>query len=154
MRKDVASILVLLVTGYVFVVMTSPSRLSVLASHSTSTPAATSRNHWRQTVGSQPARLPTEYKVQVAALAFSPDGTTFAISGGGRRDSTVDVWQTQTRQLRYVLRTGRDSNIDLAFSPDGRILATSGYGSAIKLWDVQTGSSTLTVAESSTFVKV
>ncbi|HVS20759.1 MAG TPA: WD40 repeat domain-containing protein [Pyrinomonadaceae bacterium] len=90
----------------------------------------------------------------MAGLAFSPDGATLATSGGGRRDRTVDVWQTLTRQLRYVLLPGKGSNTDLAFSPDGRILATWGYGPAIKLWGVETGNLKSVVAESHDFVHV
>lgn len=155
MKKHVISILVLSVIGYVFVGMTNrPGRLSVLASHSTSTSVATPPNHWGQTAGPQPTRLPTRYKLQVAGLAFSPDGATLATSGGGRRDSTVDVWQTLTRQLRYVLQPGKGSNTDLAFSLDGRILATWGYGPAIKLWDVERGNLKSVVAESHDFVRI
>ena len=108
----------------------------------------------QQVVLPQPTRLPTNYKLEVAGLVFSPDGATLATSGGGRRDSTVDVWHTLSRNIRYVLRPGKDSNGELAFSPDGRILATWGYGAVIRLWKVDTGNPKSVVAESHGFVRV
>jgi len=102
----------------------------------------------------QPIRLPTKYRDQVAALVFSPDGASLATSGGGWRDHTVDVWQTQSSQIKYVLDAGRKSISDCAFSPDGRILATWGYGSEIKLWDAHTGRLRAMVTEPHDWVSV
>lgn|ERR1041385_7495222 len=100
----------------------------------------------------QPSRLPTNYHSQVAGLVFNPNGTLLATSGGGRLDRTVDIWETQTLQLRYTLEPASGSNTHLGFSRNGKVLATWGYGSTISLWDAETGKRKSEVTESHGFV--
>lgn len=70
----------------------------------------------------------------VNALAFSPDGRTFA---SGSRDSTICLWDIITNRLLSTLR-GHTTSVDtLAFSPNGITLASG--SDKVRLWDVRTG---------------
>jgi WD40 repeat protein len=70
----------------------------------------------------------------VDSVAFSPDGTMLASSGG----NAVILWDVETQQpIGEPLNRYNDST-GIAFSPDGKILAW-GTWSTIILWDVKTG---------------
>ena len=80
--------------------------------------------------------LLTEHTGTVNALAFSPDGRTFA-SGGG--DAMIHLWDLTTKRLLSTFK-GHDASVDtLAFSPDGTILASANQvrTDKVRLWDVK-----------------
>ncbi len=65
----------------------------------------------------------------VEALAFSPDGKTFA---SGHRDSIMRLWKAETgRKFATVRDHKRGLLKGLAFSPDGKTLASSSVDSII-----------------------
>jgi eukaryotic-like serine/threonine-protein kinase len=69
------------------------------------------------------------------SCAFSPDSKYIA---SGNESGTIDVWNTETRELVSRL-TGNQGEIHcLAFFPDGRRLISGGTG-GIRLWDFQSG---------------
>ncbi|GAA4340038.1 hypothetical protein GCM10023086_75360 [Streptomyces venetus] len=60
---------------------------------------------------------------QATAMAFSPDGTTLAISGN---QGTMQLWDVTSQQPLAALPTPGDSILSLAFSPDGGTLYAAG----------------------------
>jgi WD40 repeat protein len=71
----------------------------------------------------------------VAAVAFSPDGTTLAGAAG----RSITVWDSATGQERAVLRGHTDFAHALAFTPDGGALISGGIDRTVRLWDVAGG---------------
>ncbi|PNG17698.1 nSTAND1 domain-containing NTPase [Streptomyces cahuitamycinicus] len=77
---------------------------------------------------------------EVTALAFSPDGTRFAV---GDTTGHVTLWDGDLRHTTGVLTgtadTAPNSRTEavgaLAFSSDGSTLAVGGAGGALRLWD-------------------
>lgn len=68
--------------------------------------------------------------------ALSPRGDLVA-TGFFRNDSSVQVWQAETRQMRWET-TGGLRRPSLAFSPDGRWLVVGGIDS-VTFWNAETG---------------
>lgn len=97
--------------------------------------------------GFREARRLGPFAADVAAIAFSPDGKTFA---AGAEDGTVALWDTATWKERarftHLLEqkaVPRDALDALVFSPDGSVLVTAtgdgGFGGSLRLWDVAKG---------------
>lgn len=89
---------------------------------------------WDVTTGKELAHL-RAHNGAVNAVAFAPDGGTFATSGW---DRTVVLWQTSPVKPLRALARGRSRRDALAFSPNGRTLATA-EEQVIRLHDVATG---------------
>jgi WD40 repeat protein len=76
-----------------------------------------------------------EHNGGVLALAFSPDGKTFA---SGADDQSILLWDVATNQPKRRF-SGHDSGVTaLAFSPDGRTLASASADRSIRLWRIDT----------------
>lgn len=72
----------------------------------------------------------------VSALAFSPEGTTFA---SGSDDRSLRLWDARTGECLHA-RTGHTDRINcIAFSPDGCLLATGSGDRTAIVWDVNSG---------------
>jgi WD40 repeat protein len=84
-------------------------------------------------------KLPDPFR----CVAFNPAGDLLA---AGCDDHTIRIYDTDTHQVRFVLRGHARCVWSVAFSPDGRTLASAagdgerpeGVGE-LKLWDVQAG---------------
>ncbi len=72
--------------------------------------------------------------VQIAVVAFSPDGQAFA---AGALMGVTRIFETATGRVLQTLDGGGELR-GLAFAPDGKSLATS-IGKEIKFWDLASG---------------
>ena len=75
----------------------------------------------------------------VSALAFAPEGTSFATT----TNSLFGLWDAETREM--VASFGDAPASSVAFSPDGTTLATGSHDGKFRLWDVSTRSLTATL---------
>ncbi|MBD3886362.1 NACHT domain-containing protein [Phormidium tenue FACHB-886] len=78
----------------------------------------------------------TEVLNGVLSVAFSPDGSLFAVSS---TDGTIRVYQTANYRELMVWKGHLSWGIHVTFSPDGQTLASSSTDHTIKLWSVATG---------------
>jgi WD40 repeat protein len=85
----------------------------------------------------------------ILAIAYSPDGRTFATASGGNitqrltrdqlADNTVRLWNAETGQQMRLFHGHLGPVNALAFSPHGEMIATASADSLACLWDVQSG---------------
>lgn len=79
---------------------------------------------------------------QVQQIAFSPDGRHLAVAAGTPgRLGEARIFDAATGKLLRTAGTAGDLMTTIAFSPDGRRLAIAGADNAIRLVDVESGSS-------------
>jgi WD40 repeat protein/serine/threonine protein kinase len=77
-------------------------------------------------------------------VAYSPDGKVVA-SGG--EDTTVRLWEVQTRKELHVLRGHPNTISALAWCPDGKRLASGCRDGTVRIWNPTDGSILLTIKE-------
>ncbi|CAL9639376.1 nSTAND1 domain-containing NTPase [Streptomyces sp. enrichment culture] len=75
-------------------------------------------------------------------LAFTPDGTTLAVTVIGFRasksdQSRVQLWDVREGRRTAILKGHTGQVASLAFSPDGETLATGASDATARLWDVR-----------------
>ena len=95
---------------------------------------------WDAHSGEEIAKLVGHHD-RVYSVAWSPDGQRLA-SGA----DNVRVWDLDSRKAVHVLSGYNGHLLDISFTPDGRrIAATGDIGSAVMLWDAETGDQLLTL---------
>jgi len=72
----------------------------------------------------------------IIGLAFSPNGTQLASSGG---DRTVHIWNLASGACDRILSGNADVVRSLAYSPDGQHLATACVDGTAAIWSPATG---------------
>jgi serine/threonine protein kinase len=91
---------------------------------------------WTVPAGKLAGALPDPHKDPAYTMAFSPDGTTVAVGGGG----TIWLWNFAARTVTATLSEPSGQMIfSVAFSPDGKTLAASDSAGHISLWNVAAG---------------
>ncbi len=75
------------------------------------------------------------HTAQIACIAFSPDGKTFATGGF---DNTLRLWDTTTGKAK-IIKEHKGWVESLAFSPDGKTIASGSTDATLHLWDSHTG---------------
>jgi RNA polymerase sigma factor (sigma-70 family) len=83
-------------------------------------------------------------KGPVLRLAFSPDGTTLAATGGEEWHSPpkpgwLVLWDLTTGNVRRALTTPTGVLFTLAFTPDRRSIITGGSDGVVRVWELATG---------------
>lgn len=64
-------------------------------------------------------------------VAFSPDNSTLASSGG---DKTIKIWNVKTKKLLHTLTGHKKAVPSLAFSPDGMYLVSGDASGTLMIW--------------------
>jgi serine/threonine protein kinase len=91
---------------------------------------------WQTGSPSAPEALLQGHENAVQALAVDPAGRWLA---SGSADSTVKLWNLETREVRRTLRGRGDFISSLSFTPDGSTLAAGSLDGSIRLWSATTG---------------
>jgi WD40 repeat protein len=88
---------------------------------------------WQRSRGDQ-SRVLRGHSNLVAAIAFSPDGSTLASASS---DNTVRIWKVASGELVKVLPLAGQPQA-VGWSPDGKTLAAGSYTGPAQLWDAET----------------
>ncbi|HEX3725660.1 MAG TPA: c-type cytochrome domain-containing protein [Pirellulales bacterium] len=77
---------------------------------------------------------------RVESLAFSPDGTSLAVTGGSPgRLGEVQVWDVASRKLRYSLPVTYDTVYGVSWSADGKKIAFGCADNTLRAIDATNG---------------
>jgi WD40 repeat protein len=81
----------------------------------------------------------------IAQIAFSPDGRTFA--SVGQDDKRLVVSDVSTGATRFNVVGHPDAVQQVAFSPDGQRVISAGKDGSIRIWNAQNGTQVLSFGE-------
>ena len=83
-----------------------------------------------------PHSVLTNQASTVLSIAFNPKKSN--ILACGLSDGRIQVWDTSTHTLLYIIYYDKDLIFSLAFSPDGSVLASGSADGNVRLWNVGT----------------
>ena len=91
---------------------------------------------WDTATGKRKTRLNLGggWRSDLGDFAFSPDGSTIAISGRWNTGSSLELWDVVSGERRATL--SQEYQAAIMFSPNGDILASWVLGTGILLWEV------------------
>lgn len=70
------------------------------------------------------------------AVAFSPDGR-WIVSGSGRGDQVIRVWELESQTLIYGPFKGHEDLVSsVCFSPDGKYVISGSWDKTIRAWEL------------------
>ncbi len=98
---------------------------------------------WDASTGREIATLNKGRPDKISNVSFSPDSQRVAAASS---DSTVKVWDAETREEQLTLRGHKLPVLAVTFEQNGRHLATASRDGTVKLWDAATGNALLTFA--------
>ena len=96
---------------------------------------------WDLTTGHEQGQwCPRDIKGFFQSMAVSPDGKILALAG--LNDKTAYLWDLEKNDRKELRRFPANDQLvsGVSFSPDGQTLASCGMETAIRLWDVASGS--------------
>ncbi|GIK76024.1 MAG: hypothetical protein BroJett021_50120 [Chloroflexota bacterium] len=79
----------------------------------------------------------------VAAVAFSPNGETFALSYYESTQSLLSIWNVAVGRFVKTWPAGDSKHASIVFSPNGGLLAAAAANGRAQLWDIETGQATV-----------
>ena len=79
---------------------------------------------------------------QINAIAISPDNK---IVVAGDVNNTITLWDINSGEIIYLLKSWYGAINCVTFSPDGQFLASGGDDTTVKLWDISNGSEVRTL---------
>ena len=125
-----------------------PGRADVLAFRPDGAQIASSDKETRppacRILDGKTGRLIRTIRLRTEALhfAWSPDGTTLAVSGS---DVKIDLWDAATSTRRATLEGHYNVGIRVAYHPAGTILASTDWSAQLRLWDSAVGRNLLNI---------
>lgn len=92
----------------------------------------------------KPSTRLESHKEPAFAMAFAPDGKTFASAAlaGGRNDNghdkSIKLWDVESGKLLATMVGHARGVYCLTFAPDGKTLMAADFNGSMKLWDLRT----------------
>ena len=78
------------------------------------------------------------HESSVLSVVYSPNDMQIV---SGSSDSTILIWDAETRNIYRVIEEHSDVVTSLAFSPDGKTFLSGSNDQTIRVWDVESGES-------------
>ena len=96
-----------------------------------------------QADGSQIAARLVGLSERIESVAFSPDGKLLGVAGGSPgRLGELQMWDVETRALRFSVPVGHDNVYGVSWSPDGKQVAIGCGDNSVRAFDAATGQQT------------
>ena len=98
--------------------------------------------YWQAKTHRELMTLPGDPSLQVAAVAYAPDGRRIVTSGA---DGTAEIWDVNTGKLLQTLAGHKADISTVSFSSSGDRILTGSYDQSAKIWDAASGKELLSL---------